>query len=299
MKLAVFGDIHGNSHALKAAIADALAQGAEGFALLGDFVTDLATPRQTMDCLYALRQCYPCWFVRGNREAYLLSHRAGQMDLGPGSKTGSLYYTYLQMTQADLDFFASLPIYRKAQIGGVTLELAHSLKTTDRRVFEPEEDLTDVFASLETDILFTAHCHTQYIQQRDGKTIVNPGALGIPKGTPGLAPYALADIAPGSCRFRLCAAPYDVEQAIRDQFDRGLYAMSPWWAVGAANVLLTGGEEALNLVTQVNKAGDPADEALWESAAKKLGLVLTKEELLHVWKTSVFYRCTPAENVVE
>ncbi len=300
MRLAVFADIHGNIHALRACVRAALEDGAEGFILLGDFVTDLASPREVMDAIYELREKYPCWLVRGNREGYLLSHRAGEENYRPGSKTGSLYYTYHRLTQKDLDFFDSLPIYDRAVIGGVPLEMAHAERCTDRHTIEPWDPYLDtVFAQMQTDILLTGHCHTQYIRQQCGKTILNPGSLGLPKETPGMAEYAMVSLSPAGCSFRLCTAPFDVEQAVIDQFDSGLWEAAPWWTVGICNNLISAGESALRLVNRVHESRDPWDEANWEKAARELGLVLTREEMLHRWKTSVFYRCTLTENGVE
>ncbi len=287
MRVAVFADIHGNAHALRACIDGALSQGAKGFVLLGDFVTDFAAPRQTLDLIYDLMDRYPCHAVRGNREGYLLSHRAGETAFVPGSKSGSLLYTARQLTQGDLAWFASLPIYRRIEINGVALELAHAERSTDRHVFQPEEPYLDqIFSHMDTGVFFTAHSHVQYIRQKGGKTILNPGALGLPKGTPGHAPYALADLGPEGRSFRLCTAPFDVEAVLREQFDRGMWDMAPWWAIGAANNLITGEDTVYHLVTRVTQLGDPANEALWEQAAKEMGLALTKEELLARWRRS-------------
>ncbi len=286
MRLAVFADIHGNVHALGSCIADALARGAEGFLLLGDFVTDFAAPRQTLDLIYDLMARYPCHAVRGNREGYLLSHRAGEAEFRPGSKSGSLLYTARQLTERDLAWFASLPIYHKLEISGVPLELAHAEKGTDRHVFQPGDPYLDtVFADMATGLLLTGHSHVQYCLRQGEKVILNPGALGIPKGTPGHAPYALVDLEPGNCSFQLLTAAYDVEQAIREQFDRGMWDIAPWWAIGAANNLITGEDTVYHLVTRVTQLGDPADEALWEQAAREMGLALTKEELLDRWRS--------------
>ena len=44
MRLAVIADMHGNSHALEAILADAERVGVDAIAFLGDFVSDCADP---------------------------------------------------------------------------------------------------------------------------------------------------------------------------------------------------------------------------------------------------------------
>ena len=76
MKVAVFSDIHSNYHAFWACCQDALAQNAQHFIFLGDYVSDLADPRKTMDLVYVIQQKYPTVCLRGNRERYMQIGRA-------------------------------------------------------------------------------------------------------------------------------------------------------------------------------------------------------------------------------
>ena len=126
MRAAILGDIHGNYRAFRSCVEDALSLGAECFVLLGDFVTDFPYPERTMDMMHSLRKRYPCYAVRGNRERYLLEHREGKTAFVPGSKTGSLRYTYERLREEDLDYFAGLPIYDRIAIQGVPMEIAHA-----------------------------------------------------------------------------------------------------------------------------------------------------------------------------
>lgn len=106
--VAVFSDIHGNYHAFKACYEDAIKHGAEQFVFLGDYVSDLANPRNTMNLVYEIRERSPTVCLRGNRERYMLECEQGISSFSRGSKTGSLLYTYENLRQQDLDFFARL-----------------------------------------------------------------------------------------------------------------------------------------------------------------------------------------------
>ena len=55
-RVAVFSDIHSNYDALKVCVEDAIAAGAEGFIFLGDYVSGLAEPAETMDLVYGLQE---------------------------------------------------------------------------------------------------------------------------------------------------------------------------------------------------------------------------------------------------
>lgn len=281
MRTAVFSDIHSNFPALEACFRDARNRGAECFLFLGDFVSDLSYPRETMDLIYRIREEFPCYFVRGNREDYMLRCWAGEAVFLPGSKSGSLLYTYQNLRQEDLDFFRSLPIYRQIEIDGLPLEIAHAERETDRRVYTEEDPHVDaVFSDMRTRLMFTGHSHRQYIRQKENKTLINPGSLGIPQGQPGYAQYALADISREVIECRLCRVSYDVGCVIRNQYESGLAALARFWSVSILNNLITGKNPMLELLTMVEAQSGTQDEGIWESSARTLGLALTREELL-------------------
>ena len=70
--VAVMSDIHSNHRAFKACYEDALRHGADRFVFLGDYVSDLAQTRETLDLLYEIRDRYPTVCLRWNRERYML-----------------------------------------------------------------------------------------------------------------------------------------------------------------------------------------------------------------------------------
>lgn len=284
MRLAVMSDIHSNYPALRACVEDARAAGAEGFVFLGDYISDLAYPRQTMDLLYGLKGKYPCWFLRGNREDYMLrAWREGTI-FRKGSKEGSLRYTFRQLREKDLVFFEGLPIYRKMMIDGVWIEAAHAERLTNAHVFEEDDPYLDtVFADMQTSLLLTGHSHRQYIRCRDGRQILNPGALGIPQGRPGYAQYAIADVSAGDIRTELRGIAYHVPEVIREQFDSGLAAQAGLWAISILNNIVSGGNPMLDLLKRVEARDGAYSEDIWQEEAASLGLALTQEELLYRW----------------
>ena len=82
MRVAVFSDIHGNSIALDAVLADITARGgADAYWVLGDLVAIGADPVDTLERLAALPN--PT-FVQGNTQRYLLT---GERDRTPRYRT--------------------------------------------------------------------------------------------------------------------------------------------------------------------------------------------------------------------
>ena len=285
MRAAVLGDIHGNYRAFRACVEDARNLGAECFVLLGDFVTDFSYPERTMDLIHSLRKQYPCYAVRGNRERYLLEYREGKTELVPGSKTGSLLYTYERLREEDLEYFAGLPIYDRIAIQDFPMEIAHAERKNDSLVFQPgEQQMLDIFRSLETGLLLTAHSHLQYIQRHADKVILNPGAAGVPMSMVGRSPYALLEISPDGVSCLLRQVRMDLEPIIREQFDSGLVQEGGYWAIAILNNLLTGKNRTIAVLNRVLEQDGAFREEVWARCAREVGLAVTMEELLTLWE---------------
>ena len=109
MRLAVIADMHGNSHALEAILADAERVGVDAIAFLGDFVSDCADPEGVLALAREAARAYPCWAVRGNREEYQVRYAEGQEAWRADSRTGSLLYTAQRLSAADIAYFRRLP----------------------------------------------------------------------------------------------------------------------------------------------------------------------------------------------
>ena len=75
MDIAVMSDIHSNHVAFERCLSYALVRKIGVFFFLGDYVGDMAYPQKTMDLLYEMEKQYQCFFVRGNREDYLLDYQ--------------------------------------------------------------------------------------------------------------------------------------------------------------------------------------------------------------------------------
>ena len=285
MQVAVLSDIHSNFHAFKACYKDAVKCGAESFIFLGDYVSDLSEPQRTLDLVYEIQSQYPTVCLRGNREGYMLDCESIGNNFARGSKTGSLLYTYEHLRKRDLEFIRGLKISDTIEIEGVQMEIAHAAMDNDRFYFDSNDGHTaDIFPQMQCDYLLTGHSHKQYIQRNDGKTIINPGSVGIPHGGTRNPKYALLDVSDGIVACRLREVPYDMTAAIKAQFASGLVDCANCWAIGILYDIITGEECTMKLLERVMEAGDPYDEALWRASAIALGMKFTEQEILAWYK---------------
>ena len=288
MKVAVFSDIHSNYHAFWACCQDALAQNAQQFIFLGDYVSDLADPRKTMDLVYEIQQKYPTVCLRGNRERYMLECQDGISSFSRGSKSGSLLYTYEHLQQKDLAFFRNLRICDTIEIGGVKIEIAHATADDDRHYFDNAYGNTAaVFQTMQCNYLLTGHSHKQYVLHQNGKTIINPGSVGIPQGGTPNPKYAMLEIVDGNVSCTLREVTYDLTEVIHAQFTSGLVDYANGWAIGILYDIITGQEQVLKLLQRVQALNRVHDEAAWHQEAVLLGMKFTEQEILSFYHQSI------------
>lgn len=197
MRLAVLSDIHSNSVALEACLNRSKELGVEGFLLLGDYISDCPSPTVTMELLYQLKQKFPCWFVRGNREDYQLAHRNGVNDqwCSPSSSSGSLLYTYRNLREKDFRFFESLPVSQEIRLpDSRPFIICHgSPKSTKELLYPKSNRMKKALRECVTELLFCGHTHLQGEDCCGSRRCINPGSVGVPEGSNGKAQFAIYD----------------------------------------------------------------------------------------------------------
>ena len=278
MRIAAFGDIHSNHFALEACLEHAQRLGIDGVAFLGDFVTDCPNPQKTLALIREIAEKYPTWQIRGNREEYLMAH-ARNADDGwrEGSRTGSLLYTYENLTREDISAFERIPIDRIVRIDGQEpFEICHGAPWQTRYMLLPgTREADEVLKSMRTRLLLCAHTHSAFVLEKDGKVIVNGGAVGAPSNGCADAGYILIESVGGHWIPRLARVKYDFESAIREFFDTDFVSKANVWAKAVAASMRTGRNYPQECIKMVEcdsvRLGVSMDcEALWERAASTL-----------------------------
>lgn len=285
IKLAVMGDIHSNHHALETCIKHALDQKADEFLFLGDYISDCPCPQKTMQIIYEMQKNYKCFFIRGNREDYMLQHKKNPEERWIYcSASGSLLYTYENLKEEDFRFYEKLDIkgiYEKE--GYPVFRYCHGSLTSSKELLIPEnENLPSVMETLDVDLLICGHTHIQSGRIYGNKKLVHPGSLGIPWYHDGKTQYMILHGTEKGWEEEFFQLEYDVE-AVKKEFETsGLNEKSFYWAKLNKHALSTGNDyttPCLKLAMELCKEGEgnvnwpDIPEKYWKAAVQRFGIV--------------------------
>ncbi|MBQ9458405.1 MAG: metallophosphoesterase family protein [Oscillospiraceae bacterium] len=287
MKAAVLADIHSNHVALEACVEEAIDRGVEEFIFLGDYLGDLAYPEKTLACLARVREAYPCTFIRGNKEDYWIDHQNGRHEdwlWEPGSSsTGMLAYVYDRLTKSQIEEFARMPIsqtIRRPRLPVFTICHGSPWKANES-MREDYSYIDELAERLETELTICAHFHIQCDYTRRGKRIINPGSVGVPLQSGGMAQFMILSSDGGDWLSEFVSLPYDTEKTIREMDEEKLYRQAPGW-YRATKAILRGRD--MSHVTVLSKASALCEqctgerkwnnipEEYWETALTELGI---------------------------
>ncbi len=222
--LAVLSDIHGNSLALRAVLADMDAQGgADHVIVLGDLAVFGPDPTGVLELL---REREPVFYVRGNTDRYLVE---GQYPGGPGSQSwesqvlASFPWTVRQLGEAGLQFLADLPPQQLLRLDEEHAILAvHGSPRGDEEGIHPDTPdakLASMLSGRPYTLLLCAHTHLPLDRMVAGRRVVNVGSVGLPFDGDPSASYALIRLEPGGgYRVEFRRVTYDVEAVVSQLF---------------------------------------------------------------------------------
>lgn len=284
MKIAVLSDIHSNYNAFKACVDYAFKENVYHFLFLGDYVSDCAYPQKTMRLLYDLKENYTCWFIKGNREEYLLKHKEGYEDgwRSPSSASGSLLYTYENLTETDLNFFEKLDISGHISLEGYPefLYCHGSMQETRGDLKFGGKNAKETLENMTVDMILCGHTHLQGIYEQNGKKIVNVGSVGIPWKYHGKAQFGILNGFSDKWEIELIQIDYDKEQSVLELYESNLNEKANIWVKLVEETLLTGidrSRECLTIALEKCKAKEgqaewsSLSENYWEEAARAMG----------------------------
>ena len=229
MKIGIIADIHGNSAALDAVLAELDRQGVDAIVNLGDLLGGPMDARGTMDRLAAR----PMLSVRGNHDRVM------------GLRQTALAYASdrianAQISNGDRDWLAALP--ETAVLNG-EIYLCHGTPTSDmdywleqvvpgtdgmgHAVLAPRAQIEAAAADFDFPVLLCGHSHRQRtVRLADGRLILNPGSVGCPgfswdnpaphvmqSGTPDAA-CAIVERTKGRWISHLLHVPYDASAMV-------------------------------------------------------------------------------------
>jgi diadenosine tetraphosphatase ApaH/serine/threonine PP2A family protein phosphatase len=226
MKLALITDIHANREAFTAVLDDARMQGAQRYALLGDFVGYGADPGWVVDRVMQMAADGAVAVV-GNHDAATV--RGTSPSMRPEPRMG-IEWTRLQLDEPQLAFLAGLP-YTVAEDDRLYVH-ANAHAPSEWGYITTRTDAALSLHATASHYVFCGHVHEQrlYNLSPTGKTgefqptanvpipvpphrhwLALPGSTGQPRDGDPAAAYALFDIDTAMITFR--RVPYDHDSA--------------------------------------------------------------------------------------
>ena len=194
MRIALLSDIHGNTIALDAVLADIQRQGVDEYWLLGDYVAIGHDPLGALERLSKLPNAH---FIHGNTDRYVTSDESPKEWI-EGVKndinqlpqlvavTKSMAWTCGAISVGGwFDWLSALPLEQRTTLPNGTLVLGvhASPGTDDGEGMQPvmsDEKLWELFKGCEADLVFVGHTHFWQDRAVNNVRIVNLGSVSNP-----------------------------------------------------------------------------------------------------------------------
>ena len=241
MRLAVFGDVHGNLAALEAVLEDIARADVDALVVLGDVVNAAPDSRACWQRVLALG----CPLVRGNHERYVAHYGHEDAPELLEDRFKPVAWSAGQFSEAERATLMEVPLEHHFPDYPDVLFL-HATRQGDRGNVSPFMTDADVMPLFEHDAFprrpkLIVRGHNHLINTRmlghgvlAGTTIVTVGAVGLPLGGAPAAQYALLSNTRDGWQLQHRMVPYDVEATLQRFRDSGYLAA----AGGAARLLM-------------------------------------------------------------
>ena len=184
-KIAVLSDIHGNTTALEAVLADAKATKVDEYWLLGDVLMPGTGRRRILNLLADLPITVR---VLGNWEDSLWRGLHRKLDLTKASHRYLLrqcQYILEEISPEEIEDLHNQPMQVHRRFGDLTVGITHHLpdKNWGRELIHmgKQEDFDRLVTEPYASIAVYGHIHQQLLRYgSDGQLILNPGSIGQP-----------------------------------------------------------------------------------------------------------------------
>lgn len=222
--LGIISDIHGNTVALEAVLADAKKQGVEEFICLGDVANVGPKPKDTLRIVKSLN----CPVVLGNTDAWLLKPRTLDKVVKITKDTPIILdiekWTSSQLDATEKDFIGSWPMNKKFKYKGVSIIAFHATPSDFNTMVLPstcDAEVDEYFRGFEAELFIHGHTHSQYLRKYRGSRIMNPGSVGLPYMNlgeksimPTFAEYAILGVEGGQANIRFRRIRYQLQDIL-------------------------------------------------------------------------------------
>lgn len=241
MRVALLSDIHGNAVALNTVLTEIDQERPDRIICLGDIA---ATGPQPVDALKRIQKL-GCPVVMGNADEWLFNPQATEADEDSLRRTQEIdIWCSEQLSPSHRDFIQSFEPTVEVQLDENTRMLCyHGSPRSHSEQIEAttsEEELDNLFAETEANILAGGHTHVQLFRRYKDTIILNSGSIGLPHEqnritetvrNPPWAEYALVTAADGSVDVEFRRTAVDTDSVVKAAHESEM-PHADWWAEG-------------------------------------------------------------------
>jgi predicted phosphodiesterase len=220
VRAAVFGDVHGNLPALRAALAAIGREGCDVVYHLGDAIAIGPYPAECLDLLLSAPKMR---LIMGNHDAWFAHGLPRpQPSWMSDGEVAHQHWVHAQLDPALKLAVASWPYVLEEDWGGLRVTLLHYEPADSASGFTPHHptydpaDLDRVFKAHGSELVFYGHTHiASDVSGR--RRYVNPGSLGCDRDP--VAQFVVLECLKGGCTLHAHAVPYD-DRPLFEAFER-------------------------------------------------------------------------------
>ncbi len=214
MKIALFGDIHGNIDALQAAYDAALARKPDRLYHLGDLGGYAPFVNEVVDFV----RRHGIAGVQGNYDDAVAYDRAhcgckAEEPLQEEMAHRSFAWTKEHTSAASRAYMRALPLDLAFTAEGRKVLLFHATPRRNNLYWHadrPDKFFREMAEKTDADVLIYGHTHKPYCRDLDGKVFINAGSTGKPKDGDPRSCVALVEITSAGVETEFLRVPYDV-----------------------------------------------------------------------------------------
>jgi putative phosphoesterase len=226
MKIAIFGDIHGNIEALRAAYVAARTAGAEKTYHLGDLGGYAPFVNEVTDFVIE----HGIEGVQGNYDDAVANDRehCGCKKENPVQEEManlSFEWTKAHVTPKTKEYLGSLPSLIRLNIEDKKAAIFHAAPHKKNLYWfeeRPDRFFMEMAEKLDADIMIYGHTHKPYRKDISGKIFINAGSVGNPKDGDPRTCVAIIDITRDAVRSEFIRVAYEVGKTAAAIIESGL-----------------------------------------------------------------------------
>ena len=217
MKIAVFGDIHGNIEALKVAYDAAITTKVDKIYHLGDLGGYAPFVNEVVDFIIE----HKIEGVQGNYDfnvAHDSEHCGCKYEDPIQAELAdmSFEWTKRHSSQKTKDFMKNLPLDLSFSSHGKKVSIFHATPHKNNLYWyedRPDKFFLEMAEKINADVMIYGHTHKPYRKDVGGKVFINAGSVGKPKDGDPRTCVTLVDITDEGVAHEFLRVPYAVEKA--------------------------------------------------------------------------------------